>query len=83
MKSGLYIKVPSANERAIRLYEKLGFIKTKEIITNFKGDIPVIIVCADDNRRLAAPKSLYVCKNDKLLEKLSSLLGKSNVKLVK
>ena len=75
VKSGLYIKVPSANSPE--------FQKTKEILATFKGDIPVTIVCADDNRRLAAPKSLYVSKNSEFLEKLASLLGKDNVKLVK
>ncbi len=75
VKAGLYIKVPSANSNE--------FVGTKEILAHFKGDIPVIIVCADDNRRLAAPKSLYVCENEELFEKLSTLLGKSNVKLVK
>ena len=29
--NGIYLEVASTNERAIRLYEKMGFIKTKEI----------------------------------------------------
>ncbi len=75
VKSGLYIKVPSA--------DSLEFEKTKEILARFKGNIPVIIVCADDNRRLAAPKSLYVSENQQLLSNLAMLLGEDNIKFVK
>ena len=75
IKSGLYLKVPSLDSDE--------FKKTKEILSHFSGENPVIIVCADDNRRLAAPKSLYIKEDSTLIGELSALLGEENVKFVK
>ncbi len=73
--AGLYIKIDSLNSGE--------FAKAKEILANFKGDNPVIIVAVKENRRLAAPKELYVAESEKLILELSTLLGEENVKFVK
>jgi DNA polymerase-3 subunit alpha len=74
-KAGLYIKIDSLNSGE--------FAKAKEILAKFKGDNPVIIVAVKENRRLAAPKELYVAESEELKFKLSTLLGEENVKFVK
>ena len=73
--AGLYIKIDSLNSDE--------FAKTKEILANFKGNNPVIIVAVKENRRLAAPKELYVAESEELMHQLSTLLGEENVKFVK
>ncbi len=75
IKRGLYVKVPSVSDPK--------FEKMKGILSDFSGNNPVIIVCADNNRRLAAPESLYIRDDNSLFEKLSDLLGEENVKFVK
>ncbi len=75
IKKGLYLKVPSMESRE--------FSRVKEILDRFKGENPVIIVCVDSGRRLAAPKSLYIEDNEALFTELSTLLGEKNVKFVK
>ena len=74
-KAGLYIKIDSLSSEE--------FAKVKEILAKFKGDNPVIIVAVKENRRLAAPKELYVAESEELKFKLSTLLGEENVKFVK
>ncbi len=75
VKKGLYLKIPSINAPK--------FEQIKKILGKFGGDIPVIIVCSEDNRRLAAPKSLYIAENPLMLTELEELLGEKNVKFVK
>ncbi len=75
VKRGLYIKVPSANSKE--------FTAVKDILGKFKGDCPVVIVCTEENRRLAAPKGLYVSEDSRLITQLTYLLGEENVKFVK
>lgn len=75
VKKGLYIKIPSASSPELD--------KVKQILKDFKGNNPVIVVCTEDNRRLAAPQSLYVNENPELISRLSDFLGGDNVKFVK
>ncbi len=75
IKSGLYIKIPSADSPE--------FGQVKGLLAKYKGDNPVYIVCADSSKRLAAPKSLFVREDSQLLEELNRLLGEKNVKFVK
>ncbi len=75
VKTGLYLKIPSVNFPE--------FTKIKRILAAFKGETPVIIVTTEDNRRLAAPKELYVSENAELMNRLVNVLGEENVKFVK
>ena len=73
-KSGLYIKIESIDSQE--------FLKVKQILSRFKGDYPVTIVVLKENRRLAAPKELFVSNDSALINQLSRLLGNENVKFV-
>lgn len=75
VKSGLYIKIESLDSQ--------DFLKAKQILSEFKGENPVYIVAVKENRRLAAPKELFVSENGNLISRLSALLGSDNVKFVK
>ncbi|MBR2040166.1 MAG: DNA polymerase III subunit alpha [Clostridia bacterium] len=75
VKSGLYIKIESLDSQ--------DFLKVKQILSEFKGENPVYIVAVKENRRLAAPKELFVSENGNLISRLSALLGSDNVKFVK
>lgn len=75
IKSGLYLKVSSA--------ESEEFGKVKEVLNHFRGNNPVFIVCRNTNRRLAAPKSMFVSENMGLISALKEILGEENVKFVK
>lgn len=75
IKSGLYVKIP---DTASDEFEKL-----KALLSFHKGNNPVYIVCTKDNRRLAAPESLFIDWCEPLNRKLSALLGEENVKFVK
>ncbi len=73
-KSGLYLKVKSIEDEA--------FEKVKSVLGRYKGDMPVYIVCTDTNKKLEAPKSLWVSPKTELLAEISRLLGENNAKMV-
>lgn len=75
IKSGLYVKIPGTKSPE--------FEEVKRILAKFRGNNPVFIVCIEDNRRLAAPESLFVRQSGELEEELSHILGRENVKFVK
>lgn len=75
IRSGLYVKIPSENSPV--------FADLKKILSKHKGELPVFIVCTDTNKKLAAPKGLYVSFGDDLISELEVFLGKDNVKFVK
>ena len=75
IKTGLYIKVKNI--------ETNEFEEVKKILSNYKGDTPVFVVCTDSNKKLEAPKSLWIKENNKLLDEISVIIGEENVKLVK
>ena len=73
-KSGLYLKVLST--------ESDVFAKVKAILSQNRGEIPVYIFCTSTNKKLQAPRSLYVDGNDLLISELSGVLGQENVKFI-
>lgn len=73
-KTGLYLRIEST--------ESADFQKIKDILLENSGEIPVYIFCTSTNKKLQAPKSLYVNNNDFLIQELSGVLGKENVKFV-
>ncbi len=75
VKGGLYLKISSEKSP--------DFAKVKALLAKYSGSNPVVIVCSDTSRRLAAPKSLYIKEDLTLFEELSQILGEKNVKFVK
>ena len=70
----LYLKIPSINSQK--------FNAVCEVLSNYKGDSDVIMVCEDTGKRIMAPDRLKVEPTDALTDDLSRILGKENVKLV-
>ena len=60
--------------------ESPEFEEVKTVLAQNKGDIPVNIFCTKTNKRLSAPKSLYVTENENLVARLEAILGKENIK---
>ncbi len=73
-KSGLYIKIKNT--------EDASFTAIKEILSEYRGDKPVFIICTDTNKKLEAPRSLYIEFSQKLAEELESIVGKNNIKYI-
>ena len=44
--------------------------------------MPVIIYCTDTNKKFNAPKNMFLQEKQGKIEKIISLLGENNVKLV-
>ena len=74
IKSGLYLKLRNINDET--------FLKVKEILSKYKGNTVVYIYCTDTKKKLEAPKSLWISKNQSLLNELYVVLGEENVKTV-
>ena len=74
IKPGLYLRVKSIDGD--------DFTAVKSILTEYKGESPVYIVCLDSGKRLSAPKNLYVNFTPELSKKLAEILGDNNVKYV-
>lgn len=73
-KSGLYLKVKNTTDPL--------FSTVKEILGKYNGNSPVYIVCTDTNKKLEAPKSLYIKYSASLQNELAALLGDENVKYI-
>ncbi len=73
--SGLYLKIESI--------EAPIFEKVKQILLRHRGNIPVYIICTQTNKKLKAPKGLYVDYTCGLEDELTALLGQQNLKYVK
>lgn len=74
IKKGLYVK--------IKAMDSPEFAKTKGILADFRGDVPVFVVAQKENRRFVAPRELFIRRDQRLFDKLSELLGSENVKFV-
>ena len=72
---GLYLKIESLQD--------IKFSKVKDILKEYRGDIPVFIYCLDTKRKLEASNELKIRENDDLFNKLSEVLGSNNVKFIK
>lgn len=72
--SKLYIRVPTISSPALQ--------KAKRVMLSHKGDIPVIIYCEDTKKQFMAPDSMKISINDDLLQKISEIVGKNNIKAV-
>lgn len=74
IRAGLYLKIPSVNSHE--------FERIKAELKKFSGNTSVYIVCADNGKRLEAPKNLCVTVSDALIAALSGIIGDENVKFV-
>lgn len=72
--SGLYLKIKNT--------DCPEFSAVKELLAQYKGNIPVYIYCTDTGKKLEAPKTLQIVKNERLLGQLCAVLGEECVKLV-
>ncbi len=61
--------------------ESLRYKKAKNLLELFPGNTRVVLYLTDSNKRLLAPKSLWVKLNDTLYSELCRVLGDSNVAL--
>ena len=73
-KNGLYIKIKNTDNPE--------FQKVKGILGKYKGNSPVYIICTDTNKKLEAPKSLYINYSKEMADELSRLLGQDNIRYV-
>ncbi len=73
-KSGFYLKIKNT--------EQPEFLKIKETLAKYKGDTAVYIVCTDNNRKLEAPKNLYVSYSQNLENELAEIVGDNNIKYI-
>jgi DNA polymerase-3 subunit alpha len=74
IKSGLYLKIKNTTDPE--------FANIKEVLAKYKGDTPVYIVCSDTNKKLEAPKTLYIKYSADLINELAKIVGSENVKYV-
>ena len=58
--------------------ETLSYIKY--IISEHRGDVPVIIYMASSGKAFKASRNLWVDGTDEFIEKMNQILGKENVK---
>ena len=75
IKKALYLKLKNTEES--------NFAEVKKVLSKYQGQTPVIIYCTDTNKKLEAPKQLWVAPVSRLISSLSDILGQENVKLVK
>ena len=73
-KSGLYLKIPNTTHPL--------FTKVKEILARYNGDSPVYIICTETNKKLEAPKNLYINHSAELMNELAGVLGEKNIKYI-
>ena len=73
-KSGIYIKVESMNSPQ--------FESVCSVLEAHHGDKPVIIVCSDTGKRLAAPERLQGDGSEALISALQSVVGRDNIKYI-
>jgi len=73
-KTTLYLKIDSLSSPQ--------FERVCNVLSRFKGDSGVIMVCSDTNKRIMAPERLNVAPEQTLLDELYQILGENNVKLV-
>lgn len=73
-RSGIYIKVDSMNSPQ--------FESVCNVLEAHHGDKPVIIVCSDTGKRLAAPQRLQGDGSEALISALQSVVGHENIKYI-
>lgn len=73
--AGLYLTLPSQQHPS--------FVRCKLLLQVFEGEMPVFIRFADTDKRLRAPRALWIDPNDVLLRELQALLGQDKVRLVR
>ncbi len=73
VKAGLYIRVSSLSSPEME--------KVKELLPEYRGDVPVYVV-EGSGKKLLAPESLWIRRDEGLISALEEILLEENVKLV-
>ena len=71
----LYIRIPSL--------ESDEYKRAAAVISEFRGNTRLVIVCTDTKKRLAAPQNMWVNANGVLIDQLCEILGEENVAIKK
>jgi hypothetical protein len=71
MKKGLYLKLKNTDDE--------NFVVVKQKLAEYSGDIPVIIYLTDTNKKLEAPRNLWVREENALISSLFDILGEKNL----
>ncbi len=74
-KTGLYLKINNT--------ENENFKTVRNLLSKYSGNIPVYIYLTDTNRKLEAPRELWVSGDETQVLEISEVLGQENVKLIK
>lgn len=53
--------------------------QVKQLLSDYHGDLPVYLFCADNRKTLRAPQSMWIYNNLLLIDKLRFILGTENV----
>lgn len=67
----LYLKVPSRNDPRIE--------EIRPILKSSEGDMPVVLYCEDNKKKLLFPRDQWIYADIHMIEKLRFLLGENNV----
>ena len=67
----LYLRIDSMQDPRLE--------QVKPLLSAHRGDLPVILFCASDRKKLMAPRGLWVYNNLSLIHKLRFILGEENV----
>lgn len=67
----LHLKLPSM--------EGSAFGQVKEVLLQYRGEIPVQFYPQDSGKRLLAPRGLWVARDMEAIEKIRAILGDENV----
>ncbi|MGN1031313.1 MAG: DNA polymerase III subunit alpha, partial [Butyricicoccaceae bacterium] len=67
----LYLRIPSLNDTKME--------QIRQLAVYYHGAVPMILKCEDTGKRMMAPKSMWVHKNLRFLDKLRFILGEKNV----
>lgn len=74
VKEGLYLRVLNMSDEKTE--------KAIQLLSKYKGNTSVFIICTEDGKRFEAPPNLRVRNDKELISALGEILGKDNVKAV-
>lgn len=67
----LYLRIENMNDPRLE--------QIKPLLTAHRGDLPVILFCADSRKKMMAPRAMWIYYNLLLIDKLRFILGEENV----
>ena len=67
----LYLQITDMNDPRLE--------QIKPLLSQYQGDLPVILFCSSNRKKMMAPRSMWVYNNLVLIHKLRFILGEDNV----